>query len=74
MVHTILMYKYFVVSPDGNIVAKLPNPSVSPDLLKEIYLWKKSGASNDDVLDRLRLRCVPTGYIPKPWNPGVMSL
>ena len=43
----------FLVTPDGNIVAKLPNPSVSPNLLKEIHVWKKSGVTNDDVLDRL---------------------
>lgn len=30
----------------------------------------ESGASEDDVIDRLRTRCVPSGYIPHVWNSG----
>ena len=24
----------------------------------------------DDVVDRLRVRTIPSGYIPHPWTPG----
>lgn len=45
-------------------------PGVSEDLLKNVLEWKRTGATNDDVVGRLRLRCVPGGYTPTPWNPG----
>ena len=25
----------------------------------------------DDVVDRLRVRTIPSGYIPHPWTPGM---
>ena len=53
---------------------KLPSPCVSLDLLKEMVSWKRDGASNVDVIDRLRLRCVPPGYTPKPWNQGILPV
>lgn len=53
-------------------MALLPTPFVSNDLLREIQCWKNTGATNDDILDRLRLRCVPTGYSPKPWSQGML--
>ncbi|XP_019858078.1 PREDICTED: uncharacterized protein LOC109586338 [Amphimedon queenslandica] len=33
-----------------------------------IYSWKLAGADTNDIIDRLRVQCVPSGYIPKPWN------
>ena len=55
---------------DGSIVSLQPTPSESPALLREIHLWREAGASEDDVVDRLRTRCVPTGYTPHLWNSG----
>ena len=54
------------------IEAKSPSPCISLDLLQEITSWKRDGASSSvDVIDRLRLRCVPSGYYtPKPWSQG----
>ncbi len=57
-------------STDGSIQAVRKNPAVSASLLKEIHSWKRSGASLDDIVDRLRSRCVPPEYVPKPWMPG----
>ncbi len=57
-------------STDGSIQALRKNPVVSASLLKEIHSWKRSGASFDDIVDRLRLRCVPPEYVPKLWMPG----
>lgn len=54
--------------------AKLPSPFISLDLLEEIKTMKRDGAGSEDVIDRLRLRCVPPGYIPKPWSQGMCLL
>ncbi|XP_064390678.1 uncharacterized protein LOC135338466 [Halichondria panicea] len=59
-----------IESTDGSIQAVRKNPAVSASLLKEIHSWKRSGASLDDIVDRLRSRCVPPEYVPKPWMPG----
>ena len=55
---------------DGLIISLQPTPSVSPALLCEIHSWREAGASEDDVVDWLRTRCVPTGYTPHLWNSG----
>ena len=56
---------------DGSVQHTEPNPCVSHNLLTEIHSWRISGASVDDVVDCLRLRCVPSGYVPHPWSEGV---
>lgn len=56
---------------DGSLVALQPTPCVSSSLLHEIHAWKVAGASDDDVIARLRVRCVPTGYTPHPWSSGM---
>ena len=50
--------------PNDSISAEVPNPAVSPEILKNILLWQRYGATMDDVLRRLRLHTVPTGYTP----------
>lgn len=47
---------------------------MTPSLLEEIASWKKAGASLKDVVDRLQVRCVPSGYTPTPWLTGILSL
>ena len=59
---------------DGSIVGLQPAPCVSTALLCEIHSWRESGASEDDVIDRLRTRCVPSGYTPHVWNSGTRKL
>ena len=53
---------------DGSITAENPNPAV-PVATKEIMDWKKSGATEDDIIGRLRIRTVPNGYPIHPWSP-----
>ena len=60
------MYYKYAGLPNGKITAMVPTPGVSEDLLKDIQEWKRTGATNEDVVGRLRLRCVPSGYTPKP--------
>lgn len=43
-----------IVDADGTIRAECPNPAVAECVLGEIHEWTKSGASSDDVIDRLR--------------------
>lgn len=62
-----------LVLSDGSVVAVLPTLNVSQRVLEEIISWKRAGASVDDVLDRLRLTCVPHGYTPMPWSAGMCS-
>ena len=59
-----------LVLSNGSVVAAFQTPSVSEKVLEKIHSWKQAGASEDDVLDRLRLNCVPSGYTPLPWSSG----
>jgi len=59
---------------DGKIVAVHSCPSVTSTLLCEIYRWRESGASEDDVIERLRTRCVPSGYTTLLWSSGKNNL
>ena len=47
---------------------KLSNPAVDSDLLCEILSWNKEGISVDDVIERLRVQIVPSGYTPHTWT------
>lgn len=47
---------------DGVVIAEVPNPAVSADILKDVLLWKVAGATFDDIIVRLRQRTVPSGY------------
>ena len=70
MSHTLCMYIHvhvytfiFVTAyADGLVIAEVPNPAVSVDILKDILLWKADGATFDDIIVRLRQRTVPSGY------------
>ena len=42
-------------------------------LLEDIEEWKYHGASDDDVVCRLRLRTVPSGYAYSMWTKGSCS-
>ena len=44
---------------DG-VVARVRNPAVNFELLQEVYKWNMEGATMDDVIERLRLRTVPS--------------
>lgn len=57
--------------PDGSVAAEVPNPAVTPELLKEILEWKRHGATINDVITRLRQRTVPTGYTIHMWQPSM---
>jgi len=53
-----------------NIKAQVPNPAVDISLLREILSWTREGASCDDVIERLRVRTVPSGYTYHNWIDG----
>ena len=57
-----------IVELNGILSAKLANDGISKEVLEMIYSWKKAGANNNDIIDRLRVQCLPPGYTPKPWN------
>ena len=61
------------VDADGRIIPEVQNKAVSSSLLREIHSWTEAGASSDDVIDHLRLRCVPYGFTPHPWIPGTCT-
>ena len=53
--HTQKLKSYlYVVREDGSIVAQRKNCAVSENILKEIHTWKMEGATDQDVLCRLR--------------------
>jgi len=47
----------FSGNADGSITAKVPSAAVNIALLQKIHGWIESGATEDDVIDRLRIRC-----------------
>ncbi len=60
----------FIGKPNGTVYSLAPVPHVSKSLLNEIASWKAEECSNDDVVTRLRLKTVPSGYTPKAWIDG----
>lgn len=40
------------------------------DILQEVFQWKKSGLSIEDIISRLRPRTVPAGYSFHKWKSG----
>ena len=69
----IVVIKMLIVSigqKDGDVVPLRPNAAISKDLLLEIQQWQTKGASEDDVISRLRTRTVPPGYLIHPWKKG----
>jgi len=51
------------VDDNGRIIARVTNPAMNSALLQEVYQWNKEGATIDDVIERLRLRTVPSEYV-----------
>ena len=60
----------FAVMEDGHVAAVQPNPAITDELLGDIKVWYDEGATSDDVIERLRLRTVPTGYAIHSWTEG----
>ena len=59
-------------SEDGSVAASQSNPAISTELLKEIQQWYDQGATINDVIDRLRLKTVPPGYVTHSWVEGTL--
>ena len=59
-----------IADSNGNVKAEVPNPAVDPGLLREILSWNRQGASVDDVIERLRVCTVPSGYTTHNWIIG----
>jgi hypothetical protein len=55
---------------DGIIEAEVVNRAVPTSVLKEILTWKEEGCTVEDVITRLRIRTVPTGYGYHTWTEG----
>lgn len=53
------------------MIAQRNNAAVSTEILEKILMWKQSGATDGDILARLRLQMVPSGYSVQPWTPGL---
>jgi hypothetical protein len=47
------------------------NPAVPNSVLSEILSWRAEGATDMDIIIRLRQRTVPSGYTPLPWTQGM---
>lgn len=55
--------------------AVIPNPAVTTvttEVLSEILLWRSEGATDVDVITRLRQRTVPSGFDIHPWIDGTI--
>ena len=55
---------------DGIIEAEVVNRAVPTSVLKEILSWKEEGCTVEDVIFRLRVRTVPSGYDYHTWSEG----
>lgn len=44
------------------------NSVIPPEILMEVLQWKQSGIDDKDMVERLRLRTVPSGYTPCSWS------
>ena len=54
---------------DGSITAEIPNPSVSPELLRKILPLNAEHFSDEDIITNLKPKTVPEGY---EWMPGTV--
>ena len=61
---------FIVESADGHVVAVKYNPAVPTELLVKLLQWKKARADEVDVIKRLQLQMVPSGYAVHPWTEG----
>lgn len=61
---------FLAVLADGQIVAERKNNTVPQSVLEDIQSWTADDLSFKDILGRLRLRTVPSGYVPKSWKNG----
>ena len=59
-----------LVLPDGSVVAEQSNPAVPQSLLREIQQLSAQGETVEEIVDLLRPRTVPPGYVPYTWHPG----
>jgi len=50
--------------------AEIPNPAVPESLLEEIWGLRSCDISWNDVIEQLRIRTVPPGYIFCTWHAG----
>lgn len=61
------------VDAEGNIKARVANPAISNCLLSEVLSWNQEGARIEDVVARLRMRTVPSGYTIHNWIDGIYN-
>jgi len=54
-------------SAEGVVTACIHNNAVHIDLLNQIYGRVTAGAQQDDIIECLRLKTVPTGYNIHTW-------
>ena len=55
------------------LVAEQPTDFVKEALLLKIEAWKMESCSTEDIIERLRQRTVPLGYVVTSWIPGSYS-
>jgi len=67
---TCILYLHAYTDVGGCVTAVEPNPAVGSELLSEIKVWYEEHATTDDVIERLRLRTVPSGYAIHSWTEG----
>jgi len=60
----------FYAELNGKTIAETPNSVVPQGLLEEIWCLRSHDISWDDVIQRLRLRTVPSGYTYCTWHAG----
>ena len=54
-------------------LVRIPNPTVDSDLLEKVHTWIRAGIILDDIIERLRLQTVPTGYTVHAWTEGTFT-
>lgn len=65
---------YEIGKPDGTLGAQISNPAVPQTVLSEILSWRSEGATDMDVITRLRQRTVPSGYDIHSWIQGTRNI
>jgi len=66
-----MIYTYMLSEcPEGKLVAEVANPAVSESLLEEIWYLRSCDMSWKDIIQRLRVRTVPSGYTFCTWHAG----
>ena len=70
--HCVITLNIVNCSHGRSLCAQKQNPATPVNVLRDIFTWKAEGATEIDIITRLRQRTVPAGYAYHTQIPGIV--